>query len=216
MSLVDTERQWFKSIQGLPVSETSRKTSFCAWTLLPACPTVLLVKDAREDERCALIFLLGSCRAPPAGQGSWELQFHKASAASTGTPQRGLLASPPHLPDGVRQLPPCACADALRELRRFADNPLVTGPPDIRFYAGAPLVTSSGLRLGSLCVIDCEPRDLDADQLNVLCNFAEVVVREIEKDAARVRAHSQPPAGEGAGLPGNPLVQGSAVRQLMR
>jgi GAF domain-containing protein len=63
----------------------------------------------------------------------------------------------------------------------------VTGPPDIRFYAGAPLVTASGLRLGSLCVIDCEPRELDAEQLNVLCNFAEVVVREIEKDAARVR-----------------------------
>lgn len=63
----------------------------------------------------------------------------------------------------------------------------MTGPPDIRFYAGAPLVTASGLRLGSLCVIDREPRELDAEQLNVLCNFAEVVVREIEKDAARVR-----------------------------
>ena len=77
--------------------------------------------------------------------------------------------------------------------RRFAGNPLVTGPPDIRFYAGAPLVTSSGLRLGSLCVIDRTPRDLDAEQLNVLCNFAEVVVREIEKDAARVRAPRLPP-----------------------
>lgn len=76
--------------------------------------------------------------------------------------------------------------------RRFAGNPLVTGPPDIRFYAGAPLVTSSGLRLGSLCVIDREPRDLDAEQLNVLCNFAEVVVREIEKDAVRVRAPRLP------------------------
>ena len=68
----------------------------------------------------------------------------------------------------------------------------MTGPPDIRFYAGAPLVTSSGLRLGSLCVIDREPRDLDAEQLNVLCNFAEVVVREIEKDAVRVRAPRSP------------------------
>ena len=53
VSLVDTDRQWFKSIQGLPVSETSRKASFCAWTLLPACPTVLLVPDARLDERRA-------------------------------------------------------------------------------------------------------------------------------------------------------------------
>lgn len=83
----------------------------------------------------------------------------------------------------------------------------MTGPPDIRFYAGAPLVTSSGLRLGSLCVIDREPRDLDADQLNVLCNFAEVVVREIEKDAARVRAPrqlvtEQPWACQGAAVQG--------------
>lgn len=67
------------------------------------------------------------------------------------------------------------------------DNPLVTGPPDIRFYAGAPLVTSTGMRLGSLCVIDKQPRHLDAEQLMVLANFAEVVVREIEKDIARVR-----------------------------
>ena len=73
-------------------------------------------------------------------------------------------------------------------LCRFKDNPLVTGPPSIRFYAGAPLVTSNGMRLGSLCVIDVKPRSLDAEQLMVLANFAEVVVREIEKDIARVRS----------------------------
>ena len=63
----------------------------------------------------------------------------------------------------------------------------MTGAPHIRFYAGAPLVTSNGMRLGSLCVIDVKPRNLDAEQLMVLANFAEVVVREIEKDIARVR-----------------------------
>lgn len=52
VSLVDTERQWFKSIQGLPgVTETPRTTSFCAWTLLPKNPEVLIVQDAMEDER---------------------------------------------------------------------------------------------------------------------------------------------------------------------
>ena len=71
---------------------------------------------------------------------------------------------------------------------RFRDNPLVTGPPDIRFYAGAPLVTSEGYRLGSLCVIDREPRPFDAESCNLLCNFAEMVVREIEKEKTRVRA----------------------------
>ena len=119
VSLVDAERQWFKSICGLGATETDRRSSFCAWTLLPAHPEVLVVPDA--------------------------------------------------------------CQDA-----RFAANPLVTGEPGIRFYAGAPLVASTGDRLGSLCVIDTVPRTIDADQCNVLVNFAEVVVRELEKEKRRL------------------------------
>ncbi len=67
----------------------------------------------------------------------------------------------------------------------------MTGPPHIRFYAGAPLVTAEGYRLGSLCVIDPKPRTFDAESCNLLCNFAEMVVREIEKEKLRVCCQSK-------------------------
>lgn len=67
----------------------------------------------------------------------------------------------------------------------------MTGPPHIRFYAGAPLVTAEGYRLGSLCVIDPKPRTFDAESCNLLCNFAEMVVREIEKEKLRVCCRSK-------------------------
>lgn len=115
VSLVDSDRQWFKSVQGLDTDHTNRKSSFCAWTLLPEHPEVLVVRDARLDAR-------------------------------------------------------------------FANNALVTGPPDIRFYAGSPLVATNDLRMGSLCIIDRVPREFDADACMMLVNLANMVVRELEKD----------------------------------
>lgn len=64
---------------------------------------------------------------------------------------------------------------------RFADNPLVTGEPHIRFYAGAPLALPSGARLGTLCLIDRRPRTLDALDLGILGTLRDLVVMELAR-----------------------------------
>lgn len=82
--------------------------------------------------------------------------------------------------------------DATRDAR-FAANPLVTGNPDIRFYAGAPLVLDSGARVGTLCVIDRQARQLDASQKSTLTALARIATqalqsrRELIQRAASVR-----------------------------
>ncbi len=63
--------------------------------------------------------------------------------------------------------------------QRFADNPLVTGEPKIRFYAGAPLTVEAGCSLGTLCVIDREPRHLSDAQIEALVALSRQVVDQL-------------------------------------
>lgn len=118
VSLVDGDRQWFKSRQGLEATETPRDISFCGHTILGR--DVFVVEDASEDPR-------------------------------------------------------------------FADNPLVTAEPNIRFYAGCPLTMRNGFNVGTLCVIDDQPNMLTADDAQLLKDLGALVVRELELSSEGLR-----------------------------
>ena len=81
------------------------------------------------------------------------------------------------LQDAVMEVP-----DAAQD-ERFADNPLVTGEPHIRFYAGAPLKMPGGHNIGTLCLIDRSPRRLDAIDLAILGSLRDLAVEELARYA---------------------------------
>ena len=110
VSLVDENRQWFKSCVGLSVRETPRDISFCGHAILGN--EIFIIPDTTKDER-------------------------------------------------------------------FADNPLVTNEPNIRFYAGCPLRFTDGSALGTLCIIDRKPRNLSSDDLEALQDLASTAEREL-------------------------------------
>jgi GGDEF domain-containing protein len=79
----------------------------------------------------------------------------------------------------IQQTEPFVIRDAARDAR-FAANPLVTGDPHIRSYAGVPLLMPDGYQIGSLCTIDTRPREFPENEITILENFASLVVDELE------------------------------------
>jgi GAF domain-containing protein len=111
ISLVDRDRQWFKSSYGLDAVESSRETSFCSHAV--AAQDVLVVPDAFQDPR-------------------------------------------------------------------FSDNPLVTGSPRIRFYAGCPIFVGPDC-VGTVCVLDNRPRQIDDNSVSLLHDLAALAELELSK-----------------------------------
>lgn len=110
VSLVDVDRQWFKSKQGIDASETPRSISFCSHAIVE--DHIMEIPDAREDIR-------------------------------------------------------------------FFDNPVVTGDPHVRFYAGCPIKISGGHAVGTLCLVDREPRSLSPKDRELLQDLAAMAEDEI-------------------------------------
>jgi len=96
-----------------------------------------------------------------------ERQWFKAGSAKGGGNDEGPAFCATHHDPAHLLVVNDATTDA-----RFASNPLVTGDPGIRFYAGAPLVAPDGSAVGTLCVIDSKPRQLSGAQLDLLRQLA--------------------------------------------
>ena len=103
---------------------------------------------------------------------------------ATETPRNISFCGHAILQDGVFHVPNAA-ADS-----RFLDNPLVTGPPDIRFYAGAPLASPDGHRVGTLCIIDRIPKTLSEEELRTLRDLGEWVEDEFRHQGFREAANT--------------------------
>ena len=164
------EQKRLAALRGLKTMDTSQEAAYDDITRLAAqlCDTPIALISLVDDKR----------------------QWFKSSIGlqATETPKElAFCAHAIETPDDVFVVPD-ASTDA-----RFSKNSLVTGDPNIRFYAGAPLVTSDGHALGTLCVIDTKPRELSTNQLRELQFMAQQIIATLERNAA---AAAVPPADE--------------------
>ena len=99
---------------------------------------------------------------------------------------------------------------------RFADNPLVTGALNLRFYAGVPLINAEGAALGTLCVLDQQPRQMSEAQRKILHRLAETVMTTLELRRAMARAHKFAMLDSLTGLPNRPALLDGLERAIAR
>ena len=135
----------------------------------------LMVLDSAPEAMFDSLALLASqvCEVPMAlvSLVDEERQWFKANVGLPGineTTREAAFCAHAVLGDALFEVPDAALDP------RFAANPLVTGPPDIRFYAGAPMVLPGGARVGTLCVIDRQPRQLTEAQRHLLTQLAAI------------------------------------------
>ena len=83
---------------------------------------------------------------------------------------------------------------------RFAQSPLVVGEPHIRFYAGAPLITDDGVRIGAACLLDHRPRTLNIGQKIVLKQLAKIAMVELKDRAKRLARDLKAPQARMSGV----------------
>ncbi|HEX2255339.1 MAG TPA: GAF domain-containing protein, partial [Afifellaceae bacterium] len=79
----------------------------------------------------------------------------------------------------IQRSQPLIVPDATKD-PRFAQNPYVIGEPHVRFYAGIPLETADGQRIGALCAVDTKPREMAPDEVEILSDLARMVMDELE------------------------------------
>ena len=166
-------QQLFEWLPPLPANEDARLAA------LNSLSSLKLLDTAEQEIFDNLARLAREITGTPMAAVSFVAQERQWYLAHPGLPARQTSRSVAFCAHAILTSELMELPDALADAR-FCDNPLVLGPPHIRFYAGVPLVLSSGESLGALCVLDTVPRKLSETQKQALKTLARSVVGEIE------------------------------------